>query len=87
MWKDYTYAKEMIKNYGDTYEQIKLDIKCSFSMGSRYTRAAIREILKEIYIKYGINRVPRHYDLQNALLTKEVKVMGERIVEITGKKN
>jgi hypothetical protein len=87
VWKDYTYAKEMIKNYGDTYEQIKLDIKCSFSIGSRYTRAAIREILKEIYIKYGINRLPRHYDLQKALLTKEVKVMGERMVEIIGKKN
>jgi hypothetical protein len=87
VWKDYTYAKGMIKNYGNTYEQIKMDIRCSFSIGSRYNRTKIKEILKEIYNKYEINRIPRHYDLQDALFIKEVKIMGERMVEIIGKKN
>lgn len=85
VWKDYTYAKGMIKNYGDTFQQIILDISCNFSTGSRYTRAEIRKILKRIYNKYRINRVPKHYDLKNALNIKEVKVMGERMVEVTGK--
>lgn len=86
VWKDYTYAKGMIENYGNVYEQIKMDIRCNFSVGSRYTRAAIKEILKEIYNKHRINRVPRHYDLEDALFIKGVKITGERMVEIIGKK-
>jgi hypothetical protein len=86
VWKDYTYAKEMIESYGDVYKQIMLDIRCTFSIGSRYSRVEIKKILKKIYIKYGINRIPRHYDLKEALFIKEIKVMGERMVEITGKK-
>ena len=63
VWKDYTYAKGMIKNYGNTYEQIKMDIRCSFSVGSRYSRAEVKRALNEIYSKYGISRIPRYYDL------------------------
>jgi hypothetical protein len=87
VWKDYTYARGMIENYGKVYEQIKLDIRCNFSVGNRYSRAEIRKILKKIYDKYGINRIPRHYDLKEALFIKEVKIMGERMVEIIGKKD
>jgi len=35
VWKDYTYSNEKIKYYRDNYEQIKLDIRCSFSIGNR----------------------------------------------------
>ena len=37
--------------------------------------------------KYGINRKPKHYDLKDTLIIKEVKIMGERMVEIVGKKD
>ena len=68
------------------YKQITLDIRCNFSTGSRYTRAEIRKILKRIYNKYRINRTPKHYDLKDALIIKEIKVMGERMVDVIGKR-
>jgi hypothetical protein len=43
--------------------------------------------LQKIYQKYRINRNPKHYDLGIAFFIKGFKVMGERMVEITGKKD
>jgi hypothetical protein len=87
VWKDYTYSKERIKYYGDDYEQIKLDIRCSFTIGKRYYWSEVKKILQNIYKKYEIKRIPMYRDLEDALFIRKIKIMGERIVEITGKKN
>ena len=86
VWKDFTYAKSMIDNYNDTHELVKMDIKRQFSVGSSYSRNQVKEILKEIYCSHKIERIPQHYDLQDALIIKEKKINGERMVEILGKK-
>lgn len=86
VWKDYSYANRMIENYGQVYEQILNDMRYSFSVGKRYSRSEIKEILTKIYENYQINRIPSHHDLNDALDIKDVKIMGERIVEVVGKK-
>jgi hypothetical protein len=86
VWKDFTYAKSMVDNHNDIHELIKMDIKRQFSVGSSYTRNQVKEILKEIYCSHKIERIPKHYDLQDALTIKEKKINGERMVEILGKK-
>jgi hypothetical protein len=63
-----------------------MDIKRQFSVGSSYSRNQVKEILKEIYCSYKIERIPKHYDLKDALIIKEKKINGERMVEILGKK-
>lgn len=87
VWKDFTYAKNMVDNHNDTHELVKMDIKRQFSVGSSYSRNQVKDILKEIYCSYKIERIPKHYDLQDALIIKEKKINGERMVEILGKKN
>ena len=86
VWKDFTYAKSMVDNHNDTHELVKMEIKRQFSVGSSYSRNQVKEILKEIYCSYKIERIPKHYDLKDALIIKEKKINGERMVEILGKK-
>lgn len=86
VWKDLTYAKSMVENHNDIHELVRMEIKRKFSVGSSYTRSNVKEILKEIYSSYKIERIPKHYDLQDALTIKEKKINGERMVEILGKK-
>jgi hypothetical protein len=86
VWEDYTYAKNMINNYGDSFELLKIDIKSSFKTGSRYNRKDIKDILNTIYKKHGINRKAKHSDLIEVFgAVKEVKINGERYVEIIKK--
>jgi hypothetical protein len=86
VWKDLTYAKSMVENHNDIQELVRMEIKRQFSVGSSYTRSQVKEILKEIYSGYNIERIPKHYDLQDALTIKEKKINGERMIEILGKK-
>jgi hypothetical protein len=76
----------MVDNHNDTHELVKMEIKRQFSVGSSYSRNQVKEILKEIYCSYKIERIPKHYDLKDALIIKEKKINGERMVEILGKK-
>jgi len=87
VYKNYTYSKERIKLYGSNYELIKMEIRRCFSIGNRYYRSEIRKILRKIYHQYGIVRNPRHSDLSEVFLINEVKIMGERMVEILGKRD
>lgn len=86
VWKDFTYAKNCVSNHDNIYELLKLDIKKNFAVGSTYTRNQVKEILSEIYSNHNINRIPKHYDLEEALIIREKKINGERLVEIIGKK-
>ena len=58
----------------------------TIATGIRYARSSVREILAKIYKRHGVVRIPKHYDIQDALMYKEVKYNGERLVEILGKK-
>lgn len=82
VWNNYTYAKSMIENYGNTYELIKIEIKALFNVGKRYNRNEVREGLATIYSKYNINRVAKYSDLYEVMKIRNIKIMGERYVEI-----
>jgi hypothetical protein len=86
VWKDLTHAKKMIRYYGDVYEQIKTEIRQSFSTGNRYTWSNAKVILMEIYKQHDIKRVPKIEDLTDALFIEKKKVMGERMIDVVGKK-
>jgi hypothetical protein len=86
VWKDFTYAKEMVDNHDDTHKLILIDMKKNFSVGSTYSRSRVKEILNKIYCTHKINRVPKYYDLEEALTIKGKKINGERMIEILGKK-
>jgi hypothetical protein len=85
VWKDFSYATEMVKNYLNLYERIRVEVKGSFAVGSSYTRSQIKNCLGEIYGKHEIKRTPSHLDLNDMFITKEKKIKGERMVEIIGK--
>ncbi|MFZ4402334.1 MAG: hypothetical protein ACOYO1_20070 [Bacteroidales bacterium] len=84
-WKDYSYAKKMIENYDDVYQQIILEIKSKFVNGIRYSRKEIKIILENIYCEFKINRVAKHTDLFNIMKVKEVTIKGQRMIEIISK--
>jgi hypothetical protein len=86
VWKDYSYARNCVENHDNVYELLRIDIKKNFAVGSTYTRNKVKEILTVIYRDHGINRIPKHYDLEDALTIREKKINGERMVEIIGKK-
>ena len=84
-WMDITYAKKMIENYGDDFELTKLEIKKMFTIGNRYSRKEIKEKLQELYNNLGIKRTAKYSDLSEVMSIKDVKVKGERFIEILGK--
>lgn len=81
-WMDITYAKKMIENYGDDFELTKLEIKKMFTIGNRYSRKEIKEKLQELYNNLGIKRTAKYSDLSEVMSIKDVKVKGERFIEI-----
>ena len=75
----------MIENYGDDFELTKLEIKKMFTIGNRYSRKEIKEKLQELYNRLGIKRTAKYSDLSEVMSIKDVKVKGERFIEILGK--
>ena len=84
-WLTITEAKQMVENYGDTFEILKIEIKKLFIVGKSYTRSEVKELLQGLYDKKGINRKAKHTDLNEVMVVKEKKVNGERMVEIIKK--
>lgn len=75
----------MVDNYGDTYKLVVLQISKLFKVGTRYTRKEVKAQIQEVYNTYGVIRKATHTDLSEAYYYKEVKVQGERLIEITNK--
>lgn len=84
-WRDYTHARKMIENYDNVYQQVVLDIKSKFQTGIRYSRKEVKSILADVYSEFKINRTAKHTDLFKIINVKEVKVNGDRMIEIISK--
>ena len=85
VWKDYTYTKQMVDNYGNSWELLKVDIKNMFRKGNRYTRKEIKERLQKLYDSKSIVRKAKYsdlYEVYNKVDIKEGAVNGERYLEI-----
>lgn len=59
--------------------------KKMFTIGNRYSRKEIKEKLQELYNNLGIKRTAKYSDLSEVMSIKDVKVKGERFIEILGK--
>lgn len=86
LWTNVSVAKEMIANYTDEAGKVAVKIRQMFNVGQRYTRADVKEKLANLYKKENIKRTAKHTDISEYFEVKEVKVMGERMVEITKRK-
>ncbi|MFZ4402105.1 MAG: hypothetical protein ACOYO1_18895 [Bacteroidales bacterium] len=84
-WKDYTYARKMIENFGNVNQQVIIEIKSKFRTGNRYSRKEVRSILSEIYSRYNIKRVAKYTDLSEIMTVKNIIIRGDRIIEIINK--
>lgn len=85
VWENYTTAKLMVENHGDVYEQVRIEVQSIFKLGCRYSRYYIKEELQKIYDKYEVKRKALHGDLQEYYTIRNVKMNGERFVEINKK--
>lgn len=84
-WKDITYAKKMVENYGDSWELLKIHIRKIFRKGNRYTRKEIKETLQLLYDKEGIVRKAKYSDLYEVFRKEQIKegaVNGVRHLDI-----
>ena len=85
-WKDFSYAKCMVDKHNDKHALVMMDIKHQFSVGSSYAFREVNEMLQEIYSSHNIERIPKLYDIKDALTFRTKKIHGERMIEILGKK-
>ena len=81
-WKNYTYAKQMVKSFGDLLEIIKIELISSLKKGNKYTTQEIKNILSEIYSKYDLDRIPKVSDLTDIVKTKQIRNNNKRFIEI-----
>ncbi len=85
VWKDYTYAKMMISNFGDVYNTIKSVANNIFSEG-KYSRKEATKKMQNIYDDLKFSRSVRHHDFNEIFKeVKHSKIRGERYVEIVEK--
>lgn len=71
VWKDQSYAKMMIENFGDGFAITRQSARKFFATGKRYSRNEIKAILQRIYNEQNIKRKAKHTDLDD--IFKEVK--------------
>jgi len=81
-WKNYTYAKQMIKSFGNSFDIIKTDLVDLLKKGTKYTTQEIKDILSTIYIKYALKRTPKISDLNDIVKTKQIRINNKRFIEI-----
>lgn len=77
-YKNQTVAKNLIANYGNEFEQIKVIIKSNFIKGKLYTTEEIKTILGKIYKDNNITRTPKLSDLNEVIKTKQMMDGGKR---------
>lgn len=82
VWTDFTYARDMVENYGDEFELIKVEIKSMFKKGERYKRSDITTTLQAYYNHKGISRKAKYSDLSEIMDYKDITIRGIRMVEI-----
>lgn len=83
VWKNYTYAKQMLEHFDDFHAQIIDDIRTTFTPKKRYKRREITNKLSNIYGKYGVLRKPKISDIEKIFSCEEKIVRGNRMIEIT----
>lgn len=82
VWKKQSYAEEMIANYHSPDEHFRVKLQNTFNVGVRYARSDVKIKLTALYKEFGIKRLAKYTDLNDYFETKEVKILGDRVVEI-----
>lgn len=85
VWEDYTYAKQMVKDYTNEYGRLIVAIRSKFKSGDVYKAKYVKQILSEIYKEYNISRKAKSTDLQEFMTIKVKKVNGYEYLEIINK--
>lgn len=84
-WMNVTEAKQMVDNYGDDFELMKIQIKKMFNVGKTYSRKEVKEKLQAFYNSVGLKRKAKHTDLMEVMTVREKMIKGERLIEIINK--
>ena len=79
---EYEEAKEMIKVYSNKREQLRIQVLSLFNIGARYSRSEVKSKLNDVYNELNIKRTAKHSDIMEFYNVKEIKVMGERMLDI-----
>ena len=58
--------------------QLRDEIYKTFTIGERYTKASIKDTLKDIYTELGYNKTPKANDLEKYFELKECKVLVDK---------
>ena len=80
-----TRAKALIEAYGDDFKILRIHLRGLFKKGNRYTNNVVKTMLQDAYDKHGLKRnakVSDIHELFNSNEFKNVKVRGERMIEI-----
>lgn len=86
VWKNQVYSEEMINNFYNPDNHFRIKFCTLFNVGGRYTRADVKVKLAKLYEKEKLKRAAKHTDLNEYFEVKDVKVNGERMVEIIRRK-
>jgi hypothetical protein len=85
VWENYSIAKQMVENHGNTTEVVNIEIRSLFKLGARYTKRYITNELQMIYDQYQVTRKAKYYDLQDYYNLSAVKVNGNRFLKLLNK--
>ena len=72
---DTTDMRKEIQDLLIPKDDIRGAILSVFKVGERYSKTWIKEKLRELYKKLGLNKTPKATDLENYFILKEVKVI------------
>lgn len=84
IWADASEMKTKVEEY-PIYLIAKSKICEMFVTGNIYTRKEVKNKLNILYKSVGLNRKAKHTDLYEVMTVKEIKINGERMVEIIQK--
>ena len=73
--KALSYKEIEIQREIETINRLKsIDINSIFSVGSKYSKAQIKEMLRDFYIANSISKTPKASDLEDYFILKTCKV-------------
>jgi hypothetical protein len=72
----------MITSYNDENTIISLEISQLFSIGKKYLASYVKDRLNKLFVEKGVKRNAKCTDLHCYFEIKNVKINGERGVEI-----